>query len=59
MAWLGWCLLALGLAVWGLGAWGFLEEVGFLRGDRPQGGSPRPGPPDGDQGVGDLQQGGD
>lgn len=30
MAWLGWCLLALGLAVWGLGAWGFLEEIGKL-----------------------------
>ena len=41
----GWCLLAMGLAVWCLGAWGWFEEVGELL--------KRPGPPDDDQGGGD------
>jgi hypothetical protein len=35
-----WLLMILGMVVWAIGAWGWLEEVGFLRGDR------RPGPPD-------------
>ena len=27
MTWLGWCLVAVGLSLWCLGAWGFLDEV--------------------------------
>jgi hypothetical protein len=50
VTWLGWCLVTLGLALWAVGARGFVDELAeFLRGDRPQGGSPRPGPPDDDQ----------
>ena len=49
MAWLGWCLLALGLSVWAIGARGFADELAaFLRGGPPEGGGP--GPPDDDQG---------
>ena len=50
MAWLGWCLLALGLVVWAIGARGFADELAeFLRGDK------RSGPPDDDH-VDQLRQ---
>ena len=46
MTWLGWCLMAVGLFVWAVGAHEFVtsELVEFLRGGPPEGGGP--GPPD-------------
>ena len=37
MTWLGWCLVAVGLVVWSLGACGFADEVREFLADLRQG----------------------